>query len=150
MQTPAPIMWFSWLWIGSTVTSIVVVVATWDDLVKDLPKDEVGGAATYGVAFAYAVSVGVSLLLWWLVMRRRSSTARTIATVLSVIGAILVVVAVAEPYLSGSIDPDTRALGWRVLENVAVVVGLVANALLFAPGAQRWFTRDPEFSDVFS
>ena len=150
MHAPPPILWFSRLWIGSTIASIVVAVATWGDLIKDLPKDDVGEAANYGVAFAYAASVGVSFLLWWLIMRRRSATARTIATVLSVIGAILVAVTLAEPYLGGAVDPDTRAVGWRIAENAAVAVGLVANALLFAPGARYWFTRDPEFSDVFS
>ena len=66
------------------------------------------------------------------------------------IGAGLVAIAVAEPYLTDSIDPDQRALGWRIAENAAVVVGLIANALLFAPGAQRWFARDEDLTSVFS
>lgn len=157
MQTPAPIRWFSRLWIGSLIASVVVTVATWSELIDAAAYDPGDpdtnfrdGIVANAFGSFFLFSVGISLLLWWHVMRRRSRTARNIVTVLSVIGFISTAVTLAEPFFTGGVDPDQRALGWRVLEIAVVLAGLVANALLFAPRAQRWFTRDPDFSDVFS
>jgi hypothetical protein len=149
MRTPAPVAWFSRLWLASMIASLLTVVATWDDLLGP-DQGDASGAVAMGVAIAVGLSFGLSFLLWWLVIYRHSSTARSIMTLVSVLGIAAVAFAVAGPYLDWGVEADTRPVGWQIVENGAAIVGFFANMLLFTSGAKHWFEPNTDLAGVFS
>ena len=86
MMTPWEIRWFSRLFLTSLASSAIVTVATWNDIVAPLSKDLATPGMLTSVAGAMVVSFAISLLLWWLIVQRRSVVAKWILSFLILIG----------------------------------------------------------------
>ena len=112
------------------VLGLADAVLNWGRLTAELGRQGVGE----GVAGAvYALSVAISLLLLWLIARRRSNVARWIYVVLCVAS-----FAVALPAIGALTRLPTSAL---LIEAAQWLLAILSIFLLFTPDAGAWFAR---------
>ena len=81
-----------------------------------------------------AVTVLVSVLLWYLVARRRSIVGKWLVVVSEAIGAVLAVLAIVQLVASGAPNAAGIALG-----AISTALAVVAAVMLFRPDTKPWF-----------
>lgn len=112
------------------VIGLADAVLNWEILNAELARQGIGE----GVAgAAYGVSVVISLLLLWLIARRRSNVARWIYVVLCVAS-----LAVALPAIGALSRLPMSAL---LIEAAQWLLAILSVFLLFARDARAWFAR---------
>ena len=125
---PASIVTFERVVLFMLVIGFASAVLGWDALVAESERRGMGEGALIAV---YAATVAITLLLLWLIARRRNNIARWIYVVMSVAG--LAVSFANSGNISRMPVPEllTQAAQW--------LLTIVSIWLLFRPDAQSWF-----------
>jgi hypothetical protein len=113
------------------VLGLVSAVLSWDDMAIYLRRQGLGETFLY---VAQAISIGITLLLLWLIAHRRSVVAKWIWIVLFVLSA-----AASVYNLSATLTLSRPML---VLQIVQWLLQIVSVWLLFRPDALAWFRGD--------
>lgn len=129
---PASIDWFDRLFLGSLILGIANSALSFSKSME-LMQQSPGGEA-FGPAFmigTLAVSMAISLLLWFLIARRASTVAKWFLVVITVFGALMIVPSIG-------MLAETRPLS-LVLSLVITALQLAAITFLFRSDAATWF-----------
>jgi hypothetical protein len=138
---PFSIRWFDRLFLASTTLGILAMVATWDDVISADPSDPAW--LQYIAMAAFVSTFGLLLVLWSLIVRNRSKSAKWILTVLTL--ASLPIYAMPDTWSDGG------PTAWIVVEAVSVLLSVAAVGGLFTPSARRWFRwENDNVADTFS
>lgn len=137
---PQSITRFDQLYLGSLALGVVNFVLNYDNAIAQLEADPAtAGLATAGPGFMFGVlivSMGISLLLWWLAARGASNAARWILAVFTGIGLI------GLPLTLGQL-PALQL----VVTLVITAMQVAAMWFLFRPDAAAWFKHGSKGMD---
>ncbi|MET3826883.1 MULTISPECIES: hypothetical protein [Sphingomonas] len=136
MQRPISIVWFERCYLGAVVIGLINMALSWDQSIGRLVENP--GARQLGPGFALsmlligtAISIAISLTLWFFVARRRAVVAKWIVTAFFA----LVLVTMLSAAGTGKMQPG--------VSGVLGIVGLVLNGIavwqMFKPDARAWF-----------
>lgn len=113
------------------VLMVLGTVLDWEMLVADSARKGVGSTLVMVLA---VVSVGIYLLLMWLIAHRRSVAAKWIYVAIAVIGLTMAAL---------SFDSLMRASAVLLVIQVAqILLTLISIWLLFRPDTRPWFGKD--------
>ncbi|WP_010187149.1 hypothetical protein [Sphingomonas sp. PAMC 26605] len=139
MERPHAIVLFERCYLGGLVVGLVNTAMSWSATMARMAEQP--AAAQLGPAFGQsmligvtALSIGISLLLWYFTARQASVVTKWIITGFFVIGALTFLAAVVKgtmPHGAGGI-----------LAVIAWVLNAIAVWQLFKPESKRWFGED--------
>ena len=139
MSRPPSILLFERLYLGSTALYLINAVLFWAGAREAMlmtPQVSANPAIARlipGIMVgSLALSVGLSLLFWFLVARRGSMAGKWLVVVTEGLGACAALLAIVR-LLRGAPFGISIALGF-----IATAMAIAAAALLFRPDAQRW------------
>jgi hypothetical protein len=130
---PTSIRRFDFLYLASIALSIVTYLLSYDAMVASVQARTAAAGVQLGagtVVITMVVSVGVSLLLWFLVSKRRAVVAKWIIVLFFVLG------------LTGI--PGLIAGGWTLLKTLSelnLLLEAAAIFYLFQSDAKAWFAE---------
>ncbi len=134
---PQSIRMFDYLFLGSLALSVLNFLLSVGDAEAQFAADP--AAAQFGPGLligAFAVSMAISLLLWFLISRKASNIAKWILIVFTVIGLLML------PASIGALPPVALVLTLAI-----TALQLAALFYLFKPDAKAYLageTNDPE------
>jgi hypothetical protein len=136
---PKSIQRFDIFYLGSLAVYIAGFFLGYDDTVA-LTRQQYAEAGlnldpSMWIAIAFAIGLGISVLLWWLVSSRGSNIAKWILVVFLVLGVLVMLFA----YSTGAAGPLTLATGLSLL---STALSAVAIFYLFKPDAKEWLERE--------
>lgn len=133
---PTSIRRFDLFYLGSTALSLVGYLLSYKTMVAQMEAKTAAAGMQLGpgtVVATMVISLGISLLLWFLVSRKGSAISKWIIVLLFVLGLL------SAFGLFGT--PSMFAGGWTMLKTVSTLVLLteaVAVYYLFQPDAKIW------------
>ena len=126
---PQSIVRFERVVLAMIVVGLLASVLNWDNMTAAMEELGYGGGL---VAATQALSVGILLLLMWLIARRRSVVAKWIYVLLSVGGLVMAAIGI-----SGTLRQSTPLL---IIEIVQWLLTIFSLWLLFRPDSNAWFS----------
>lgn len=124
------------LYLGALAIGLITTLLTWNQTIALMQVDpSTAAVATPIMIGSLVIGFGISLLLWFLVSRMRSTIAKWVLTVFFVIG----VLSVLFTFANGTFPPGLAG----VLSIVSTVLQGVAVYMLFRPDAVAWFRGEP-------
>lgn len=136
MERPISIVWFERCYLASVAVGLVNTALSWN--VSTTRLAESPGAAQLGASFGSsillfgtAVSIAISLTLWFFTARKRAVVGKLIITAFFALALLGMIVALANGTLPAGIS--------AVLGIIAVVLDGIAVWQLFRPDARAWF-----------
>lgn len=137
---PHSITMFDRFYLGSLVLGLGNFAVSYEDTMAQLEADpssaQLGLAGPGFLWGTIAVSMAISLLLWFLISRKANNVARWILVVLAVIGLL------GLPFSLGELP-----LMQIIATLVVTAVNLIAVYFLFRPDAKAWFEHGPKGMD---
>lgn len=131
---PESIRKFDLFFLASLALSTVGFVLGYDGVVRRLETQGSTQGLAMGPGWAiglFVVSIAISLLLWWLVSRKRVAIAKWIITLLFVVGLF---------GLPGSLTAPFTLL--KIVGLLSLIAQAVAIYYLFQPASKAWFEGD--------
>ena len=128
---PQSIRRFDLFYLGSIVLSVVAYLMSYDSLVASMAGRTAAVGITLGsgtVIATIAISIALSLLLWFLVSQKRLVAAKWVIVVLFLLGLLGI--------------PGLFSGGWTILKTLSALDLLLEAAAvycLFQPDAKAWF-----------
>ena len=145
MERPVSIVWFERCYLGSLVVGLIGGALQYPQVAAKMA--ETPGADQFGPSFfpammavGFALSIAVTLLLWFFTARKGAVVTKWIITVLLVLQVLNLGFAAVMHRLP-------EGLG-GVIAIVAFVLDAVAVWQLFRPDAEAWFARGTTPSDT--
>jgi glucan phosphoethanolaminetransferase (alkaline phosphatase superfamily) len=136
MERPVSIIWFERCYLGAVALGLFNTALSWNQSLQRLSENP--GANQLGPSFAStmllvgtAISIAISLALWFFTARRRAIVAKWFVTAFF----LLTLIATLSAAATGTIQPGVSG----VLAIVALVLNAVAVWQLFRPDARTWF-----------
>ena len=143
VQRPPSIVAFDRLYLSSVVLYLLNAVLFWTAtraiMLTSLPAANPAVARLLPTIMAgsLVVTVAVSLLLWWLVVRARNVAGKWLVAATEAIGAVLAALALVRLAGGASINTPSVLLGL-----ISTALAIAAAAMLFRPDAVAWFATD--------
>lgn len=146
MERPQSIIWFERLYLGSVLFGLMNTAINW-------PRIQAQAAAVpnasvlpdWFLPVTMAIGIGLNVLMWYLIARRRSVVAKWILTVLTALGVF---------GLFGvftNVQNGFMSLDMALVSTVLFFVQLGAVIFLFRADAKPWFDRNnSNLGDTFS
>lgn len=135
MTKPPSIIRFQRFWFGSTILWAIGTRLAWDRtrnaLLANPQTAPVADLAQWGSVIAVAV---VTLLLWWLVARRASRTAKWLVVALAAVAGVRIALIGGGLLLGRAFHPLSQGAF-----TLAGVLTIASAAILFRPDARAWF-----------
>jgi hypothetical protein len=123
---------FDMLYLGAIALGLVSTAIGWNTMKEGMQADPLTAAvATPVMVGSVIIGFGISLLLWFFTSRMRSTIAKWILTIFSVIGVLSLVF----PMLNGAAPAGIPG----ILSIVSTVLQVAAVVMLFRPDAVAWF-----------
>ncbi len=135
MIRPNSIVWFERLYLGSLVVGAINLVVTFDSAIADLQTNEAVAEMGWGagaVLISFAISLAVSLLIWYFITRKGSVIAKWFMVAFTIIGLLGL----------GSVFSTLGGLP-MVLHVAITALEVAAAAMLFRSDARPWFGSTP-------
>lgn len=135
MTTPPSIRRFALFWWAATAAWLLGTMLAWKRTQATLAANpQTAAAADIAQPITVAIVLGVTALLWWLVVRRASPIGKWLSV------AIAACSAMTEVFRLAGVANDAS---WHPLSLVSLLVGSVltvaAAIALFRPDAAAWF-----------
>ncbi|WP_339348132.1 hypothetical protein [uncultured Sphingomonas sp.] len=137
MRPPA-ILYFERLYLASLGLSVIGWAISWPVLSARMAADPRTAGFGWLLPAGLALSVAISLALWFFVARRASRIARTIAVVLTALSVLRLLLNLPA-MLNGAMPPLAA-----ILSIATVALGVMAVMALYRPDARSWFGEDFE------
>ena len=137
MRPPA-IVFFERLYLSSLGLSVIGWAISWPALSARMAADPRTAGFGWLLPAGLALSVAITLALWFCVARRASRVARTIAVVLAALSVLRLLLNLPA-MLSGAMPPLAA-----ILSIATVALGVVAVVALYRPDARSWCGEDWE------
>lgn len=146
MERPRSIIWFERLFLAAMLFGLMNSANNWPRIRAQMAAVPNGGVLPdWFLPVMTAIGIGINLLLWYFIARRRSVVAKWILTVLMAFGAFGML-GMYQNVQRGVMAPDTA-----VLSALLFLLQIVAVIFLFRPDARLWFDRkSSNLGDTFS
>lgn len=135
---PPAIVAFERLYLGSTLLYVIVSAVFWSQtrelMLAFQGAQGVAGMITGIMVVTLLITLGASLLLWWLVARQRSVVGKWLVVATEVIGVIGGLFA-----LLRLIQGSTPNAAQSAMTLVVTALAVAAAAMLFRADARAWF-----------
>jgi hypothetical protein len=135
MQRPASITHFERSFWASILIGIVGSIISWRTMTEIVKQDPLlsqsADAAITAIGFAVAISFALGGLLWYLIARRASNTAKWVYVALMAFGIISTLATLNDP-----MSPKGLALAMSLISTTLTALSIY---FLFRPDAHSWF-----------
>lgn len=141
MARPQSIIWFERLYLAAVALGLISAAMNWRVMQEQIAANPASSILpSWLMPAIVALGVGLNLLLWYFIARRRSVVAQWIVTILFVIGLFGLV-----SLFNGGVP--SAMLPFSILN---FVLNGAAVFMLFRPDTKRWFAGDGDLGQTFS